>query len=453
MPQSERSDSRNVLANPMDRRRFLKMAGSAGAVVGLGPLLAACGGGGGGGGRTVKIGLISTQTGPLAPFGETDKYTVDAVQAFVADGIDIGGTTHPVEIILKDTESDPTRAAQITQEVIDGGVDVLIPGFTPDITNAVGDTAEANGVPMVGWAAPWQPWFFRNADVTPATVYEWQYHFFWGLEDIIQVFLDMWNQVDTNKTIGALWPNDPDGNAWSNAELGFPPALEAAGYTVVDPGRYENGTDDFSPQISQFKSAGVEIITGVPIPPDFPTFWTQAAQQDFHPKAVAVGKALLFPSSVDALGEAGDGLSTEVWWHPTLPFSSSLTDQSAQELADAYTSDTGKQWTQPLGYAHAGLEVALDALKRTTDIDDPAAVRDAIKATNLDTVAGHVSWANDQLAKVGDALLPNVAKMKLAGGQWTATSGGDFAYDLVIVSNSIFPDAPVGGSVRQMPGS
>ena len=144
-----------------------------------------------------------------------------------------------------------------------------------------------------------------------------------------------------------------------------------------------------------------------------------------------------------------------MWWHPTLPFTSSLTGQSAQELADTYTSDTGKQWTQPLGYAHAGLEVALDALKRTTDIDDPAAVRDAVKATNLDTVAGHVSWADEQLARIPgvDQPLQNVAKMKLAGGQWTATSGGDFAYDLVIVSNSIFPDAPTAGSVRQMPGS
>ena len=88
--------------------------------------------------------------------------------------------------ILKDTESDPTRAAQLTQEVIDGGVDVVIPGFTPDITNAVGDTAEANGVPMVGWACSLAAVVLREARTSlRTTVYEWQYHFFWGLEDII----------------------------------------------------------------------------------------------------------------------------------------------------------------------------------------------------------------------------------------------------------------------------
>jgi len=197
----------------------------------------------------------------------------------------------------------------------------------------------------------------------------------------------------------------------------------------------------------------VEIVTGVPIPPDFPTFWTQAAQQGFKPKIVSVGKALLFPSSVDALGKLGDGMCSEVWYHPTFPFKSSLTGQTSQQLADQWTSDTGKEWTQPLGYAHAGFEVSLDVLKRTADVDDPASVIDAVKSTNLDTIVGHVSWVPDQQAKVGDASLPNVAKMKLAGGQWTATNGGKFAYDLVIVSNSVFPDAPKGGSVRPIPGS
>jgi hypothetical protein len=49
---------------------------------------------------------------------------------------------------------------------------------------------------------------------------------------------------------GPLWPNDGDGNAWGDPKLGFPPALKKAGYTVVDPGRYQNQTDDFSSQIS-----------------------------------------------------------------------------------------------------------------------------------------------------------------------------------------------------------
>jgi hypothetical protein len=51
---------------------------------------------------------------------------------------------------------------------------------------------------------------------------------------------------------------------------------------LVDPGRYQNLTDDFSAQINAFKQGNVEIVTGVPIPPDFTTFWNQAKQQGFN---------------------------------------------------------------------------------------------------------------------------------------------------------------------------
>jgi branched-chain amino acid transport system substrate-binding protein len=248
----------------------------------------------------------------------------------------------------------------------------------------------------------------------------------------------MWDQVETNQTVGGLFPNDPDGNAWGDAQNGFPPPLQQAGYTLVDPGRYTNGTNDFTAQISAYKDAGAQLLTGVPIPPDFTNFWTQAIQQDFRPMVASVGKALLFPSAVEALGDQGAGLSTEVWWSPTHPFTSSLTDQSAQELADAYSEDTGKQWTQPIGFAHALFEVAADVLTRSGDPSDPQAVVDALADTQLDTVVGDLDWSAGPV--------PNVAKTKLVGGQWR--TGTDYPYEIVIVANDDLPDVPTGGSVE-----
>ncbi len=124
------------------------------------------------------------------------------------------------------------------------------------------------------------------------------------------------------------------------------------------------------------------------IPPDFATFWSQAAQQGFNPKVVTVGKALLFPSSVEALGDRGDGLTTEIWWSPNHPFKSSLTGQTAKELCDAYTAGTGKPWTQPLGFAHALFEIAFDVIQRTKDLNDPESVLAAITETELNTIIG-----------------------------------------------------------------
>jgi branched-chain amino acid transport system substrate-binding protein len=438
-------------AGRLDRRRFLRLTGATGAAVGLSGFLAACkndednsgGGTGGAQGPAIKLGYVSPQTGPLAGFGEADTFILDGVRAALKDGLMIGGTAHAVEILVKDSQSDPNRAATVAGDLITGSeVDLILATGTPETTNPVADQAEANGVPAITSVAPWQPYFFgRKGD--PEKPFKWTYHFFWGLEDIITVFTNLWAEVPTNKVVGALWPNDGDGNAWGDPKQGFPPALEKAGYTVVDPGRYQNQTDDFSSQISKFKAAKAEIVTGVPIPPDFTTFWKQAAQQGFHPKVASVGKALLFPSSVDALGDLGEGLSTEVWWSPSHPFTSSLTQASAKQLADDYTKTTGKPWTQPIGFVHALFEVAADALKRAGGPSDKQAVADAIKATKLDTIVGPLDWSAGPV--------PNVAKTPLVGGQWRRGSGG--AYELVIVNNKTAPQIPAAGTIEPIAAS
>src|SRR5262249_50124965 len=138
-------------------------------------------------------------------------------------------------------------------------------------------------VRCISTVAPWQPWFFtRGGD--PKKGFDYTWHFFWGLEDVIGVFTDMWGQLPSNKVVGGRFPNDGDGNAWGDPKRGFPPVLAEKGYKLIDPGRYQNLTDNFTAQINAFKAGGCEIVTGVVIPPDFTTFWTQARQQGFRPR-------------------------------------------------------------------------------------------------------------------------------------------------------------------------
>jgi branched-chain amino acid transport system substrate-binding protein len=440
----------------VDRRRFLGGLGVGAAALSFGGLVSACGGdsareresedegggGGGNGGGTIRLGYVTPGTGSLAPFGEADEFVLAAMRDRLADGITVGGAAYSIEIIDKNSESSSDRASEVAQELIqDDGVDLVLVSSTPDTTNPVADQCEASGIPCISTVAPWQPYYVgRGGDPTAAdeAAFEFTYHFFWGLEDVIGVFLSMWEQLETNKVVAGLFPNDPDGNAWGDAEVGFPPPLGEAGYSIVDPGRYTNGTSDFSAQIGEFRAQGCELLTGVPIPPDFTTFWLQAAQQGFRPQVASVGKALLFPASIDALGDVGLGLSSEVWWSPSHPFSSSLTEQSAGELAEAYMEDTGDQWTQPIGFAHALFEVAVDVLTRSEDPKDPVRVVEAIRGTELDTIVGTIDWSAGPV--------PNVAKTKLVGGQWR--QGTDFPYDLVVVSNDDLPEVPTVGSLE-----
>jgi branched-chain amino acid transport system substrate-binding protein len=420
------------------RRDFLKL--SAGAVAALS--LAGCAAGSTTGGRTIKIGYVSPQTGPIAAFGEADNFILNGVRKAFEVGLTIAGTKHPVEILVKDSQSDPNRAADVAADLIlKDNIDLMVVASTPETTNPVSDQCEVNSVPCISSVAPWQPWYFRNPNVAEGG-YKWTYHFFWGLEDIIAVFLNLWNSVETNKVVGGMWPNDGDGLAWSSPEVGFPPALEKAGYTVIDPGRYENLKDDFSAEIALFKENNVEIVTGVMIPPDLGTFLTQASQQGFYPKFFTVGKAALFPAVVESISNnLGDGLTTEIWWTPSHPFKSSLTGAGAKELADAYSAETKKQWTQPIGFVHALFEVAANALGRTTNLDDKATIVEAIKATQMDTIVGPISWTGGPV--------PNVAKTPLVGGQWT--KGSAFPFELVITTNQTATNIPTAGTTQVMP--
>lgn len=385
---------------------------------------------------TFKIGFVSPQTGPIAGFGEADGYILEGVKKAFA-GLQNNGKTVAVEIIVKDSQSNPNRAAEVATELIENDkVNLLLAASTPDTTNPVADQAELNEVPCITTNCPWQPYFFgRGGD--PAKGFNWTYHFFWGLEDIIANFVGIWDQSGVAKKVGGLFPNDADGNAWGDAKLGLPGPLAAAGFALTDPGRYQPLNNDFSAQISAFKAAGCEIVTGVMIPPDFATFWSQAGQQGFAPKVVTIGKALLFPSSIDALGERGDGLTTEIWWSPNHPFSSSLTGESAKVLADGYVAATSKPWTQPIGFNHALFEVAADVIKRASDLADPKSILDAITATDIKTIVGPVNW------KAGP--VKNVQKTPLVGGQWQKVDGKS---ELVITTNVQHPDIPVGGKLK-----
>lgn len=413
----------------LNRRTFVQATAALAATAGATRVFAA---------DTLKIGYVSPQTGPLAPFGEADKWVIEQMKSAFKDGLAIGGKKVDVQIALKDSQSNPNRAGEVANDLIlKDKVALVLTAGTPETANPVSDACELNEVPCISSVVPWQPWFFgRKGD--PAKGFAYTYHLFWGLEDVIANFTNGWKSVATNRRVGGLFPNDGDGNAWGDKELGFPKPLSAMGYTLTDPGRFQNGTQDFSAQISAFKKDGVEIVTGVVIPPDAKTFLTQARQQGFKPKVITLGKALLFPGAIEALGELGYGLSTEVWWSPSHPFASSLTKQSAKALAESYEAATKKQWTQPIGFAHALFEVAADALKRSKSLK-AADVRDAVAATSLNTVVGPVKWG-------GTGPMKNVSKTPLVLGQWV--KGTKYKVELVVVNNQASPSVPTGGTLK-----
>ena len=416
----------------MGRKEFIKKVGMVGLTVAITVFLI------GGLGTLAKpaqaekrdfilIGHPNPSTGPIASFGEAspwaDELAIEEINKQGGIFIKEAGKKLPLKLKLADTASDPTKAADVASKLIlNDKVDLMVALHTPDTVNPVTSMCERYQVPCISLDAPVEAWLTGGP-------YKWSFHAFWSVNDIITVFTGLWDSIKTNKVVGAAWPNDPDGKVW--AEM-FTPKLKEKGYKVVDVGRFPYEMKDYSAFINTWKKEKVEIITGVLIPPDWATLWRQCHQQGFIPKAATIGKAILFPSAVEALGgNLPNGLTSEIWWSPSHPFKSSLSGKTAKELCDVWTEKTNKQWTPPIGFKYAAFEIVADVLKRAQTLDK-AKVREAIAATNMNTIVGPVKY-NEQ----------NYSRTPLVGGQWV--KGKKWPWEIIITYNKEYPQIPTAG--------
>lgn len=420
------------------RRTLLKGAAVTAGGVGMASLLAACGlkGPSTGSSDTLKIGFVSPQTGALASFASADNFVVSRISDLVSKGITAGGGKKQIEIVVKDTQSDPNRATQVTQQLItQDKVDLVVASGTPDTSNPVADACEAAGIPNVTTIVPWEAWF-NGRNGKDGVGFTYSTMFFFGMKEFGDCFFPMWDKIGADsKNVACLWPDDTDANAFRE---GFGPLFGPAGYKVVDGGKYNDGATDYTAQIGKFKAAHAELFTCTPIPPDFQTYWKQAVQQGFKPKLATVAKVMLFPAEAEALGQLSNNIATDFWWSPGHPYKSTLEDTTAQQLADDFAAKTGKQWNQALGSVYSLFEVAIEAFKQADDPKDRKDVADKLHHVKIDCMSGPLDFAAGPQ--------PGIAIQHPVGGQWRP--GTKFPWDVTIVDNSGNPDVPLQGDLQ-----
>ncbi|MDH6660566.1 UNVERIFIED_ORG: hypothetical protein M2435_003480 [Rhizobium sophorae] len=156
------------------RRDFLKTTAATGALVATSGLAAPAIAQD----AAIKLGYVSPQTGPLAAFGEADKFVIDS---FLTTTKSMGLN---YEVVVKDSQSNPNRAAEVAKElIVTDEVNLILVASTPETTNPVATTCEAEEMPCISTVAPWQPWFIGQqgnpGDPTSWKPFNYAYHFFW----------------------------------------------------------------------------------------------------------------------------------------------------------------------------------------------------------------------------------------------------------------------------------
>ena len=141
----------------VDRRTLLRQAAAGGVALAAAPVAAPAVRAQA---KPIKLGYVSPQTGPLAAFAEADNFVLGQFRQVMASGISIGNQKRPVEVIVKDSQSNPNRAAEVAKElIVRDKVDLMLVASTPETTNPVCTQCEIEEVACVSTKAPWQPWF------------------------------------------------------------------------------------------------------------------------------------------------------------------------------------------------------------------------------------------------------------------------------------------------------
>lgn len=377
---------------------------------------------------TLRIGWVAALSGPGAQFGAAVPFVKAQLERIFKGGLQIGSKRYSVEILVRDSQSSINTATQAAIELMTRDKVDMIVATEALAAIGAGQMASVSRVPIVSTLFPSDALVALRGGAAAFGNHgqPWTFHFMFDTGDICEAYLGLWKPVRAklDDSVGTFYVDQPAARSFADSDHGLPKYLGGAGYKRVDAGLFKLETDDFSNQVTKFKAGKAQTVTGFMFPNHFAAFWRQAAQSGFKPEVATIAGAFLFPGGVEALGDRADGMSTEIWWSPKLPYASSLTAQSARALATAWEEAAGAQWTPVLGYTHAAWEVAVHALRTCGDPTDREALRAALGKTNLATVVGNVDFAGSQS--------PGVAKTALVAGQWRLTKKGPYKLDLLV---------------------
>lgn len=339
--------------------------GSAGAPAGLTPL-----------------GAVIPLTGRFASGGAQVKagYELAVEDINARGGVRVGNRRIPLELVILDDESDPTKTVSRLETLATQGAVAYLGGFGSDLHAAAAAVAEKNRIPYCGVAFALHSIHQKG--------FKFLFSPFIKSPDIAIGIYRFLNSVPTAQRPRRVaifaertdWGRELD-RLWTARSTEF-------GYQVVLSAEYSVGTRDFSDIILRAKAAGAEAVFSVPTPPDGLALMRQMKELDFNPKVILMIRAPDAVSWTQALGKDGDYVLLTPGWH------NAFKSSGVAELNAKHQQRFGRPADVITGPSYACVQIVANAIERAGRFD-PVAIRDALAATNMQTVAGPVRFRAD----------------------------------------------------------
>lgn len=330
--------------------------------------------------ETIKIGSVHPLTGGLA----ADGLQMDAAAQLAADDINAAGGISclngaTLEILSADSTGTPEVGQSEAERLIQEGAIALVGPYQSAVASNIATVAERNGVPFV-------------IDVAVADeILDQGYTNTFRIQPNASAmgsqgaaFLKELTDAEGIEvsTIAMLHEQSAFGTSVYNA---FAEAAAGYGWTVEPVISYDAfGVTDLTTEMTEVKAAAPDVIvvTG---------YYGDGVLATEAISAVQPGAKLIYgiaqgafdnPSFPGDVAGAGEGFFN-------VNYHLDVTNPTTQDIATRFQESYGEEMKTSATHSYEAVRVIANALEQSCS-DDPAALRDAIAATNLDSILATV---------------------------------------------------------------
>ena len=309
---------------------------------------------------TIKIGLIYSPNDPGT--------TLNGVELAVELANEVGGINgNPIELLLRESNREPSRSVQHAKDLIAEGVLVILGPDYSDEAVEVGVVAQEHGVPMLT-TYPTNPKVTRNGN----------YSFQSAILDPHQATIIVKFAVEELEAMTAAVLTET-GDSYSEELSGaFIEDFELQGGTVATHQFYEMGTIDYTEQLTAINAVdpAVDVVFLAGLGSEFPLAVKQAKSEEFNVAATFLGgDGWDRPDLVEIGGMALEGSFFANHFSPGAEMS-----ELGNQFVNLYTEKFGDVPNGPAALGFDAANIVIEAMRRTTDLT-PATIRDEIEAT------------------------------------------------------------------------
>lgn len=344
----------------------------------------------------VRIGVLCPFTGKDASTGEDIKAGIELAVDIINNGYDLpiplaqatGLPLHGnarVQIVYKDTEGDPQKAADFVDKLVaEDRVAAIMGCYSSTVTAAASERAEILKIPFLN-AASTSPtltqrgfkWFFRT---TPDDEI-FAENFFTFLAELSEK-----KKIEANKKVILVYENRLWGTSVSRAERKM--ALKHD-YQIAGDVPYDAGARSFTSELQGIKTALPGIILQASYEQDAILLLQGYKRSNIAPAAIlGMDAGFISPSFLTTLGpDAEYVLSREVW---ALDLGSSK--PLVKTVNALFRKQFGRDMTGNSARTFTGLIVLADALNRARTLE-PQKIREALLGTDITSEQLIMPWS------------------------------------------------------------